>query len=175
MGELITKEDVELLDSLKLEHLNAIMQRCSSMKCTECDIREQGRCALGNNLLKFNEEQTCPVPILQAKAEVYGLEVMDENIILARLQENLKNLWEWSDTPRDCKTYHDALIAVKHEFFPTIQKNLNVNVDMDITRKLEAWYEDIQNEHTSTDKSKRSEEQIIDCAGQEPTSSKEQD
>lgn len=150
---------VMILDQANIKAVDELLESCSQTQCKKCNVRKKKRCPLGNHLVKVNKEQYCPVPILQAKSLVYDIEVMDENVILKRLQVNLNNMMVNYEHNRDLKMIHDALLSIKHEYFPAINKNLNINMNADeLKKQILSWYEENEDD-TNPDQGKRREEQ----------------
>jgi len=143
----VNKKDVEVLEQAHSVRLRYILTQCERQKCSDCPLLSNKKCLLGEHLLKLDKEQHCPVPLLQAKALVYGLEVWDEHVLLKKLQDNFTVMKKWSRTANDCKRIHDCLLAIKHEFFPAIQKSVNINVDL--KSQIMKWYQDVEDANTT--------------------------
>jgi len=150
MNDLALHKGLLALDNLQLETLKNLMQECSSTKCSNCPVLESGRCSIGSELPKYNPHQLCPVPILQAKSRVYGIEVIDENVLLRRLQDIFTVMKSWSKDTQDCKYMMDCLMKIKEEYFPSIKKNLNINMDFQIKEELMKFYDEVKNETQNT-------------------------
>ncbi|MFA5133037.1 MAG: hypothetical protein WC444_06955 [Candidatus Paceibacterota bacterium] len=106
------------------------------------------KCALGLELPKYNPDQLCPVPILQAKSRVYGIEIFDENILLKRLQDIFNVMRQWAEDPQDCKYMMDCLMKIKEEYYPSVKKNLNINMDIQVKDQFEKFYDKVINDET---------------------------
>ena len=163
----VRREDFAILDKLQLDTLKNLMQECHNTKCSACPVLEEGNCALGGELQKYNKDQPCPFPILQAKSRVYGIEVFDETVLLKRLQDIFKVMREWATDPKDCKYMMDCLMKIKEEYFPSIKKNLNINVDMEVQQKFMDFYDEVKDEATHPNQARRpiQAEQVIDYRG----------
>jgi len=141
------REGFAALDHLQIVTLGNLMQECTSQKCMTCPILQNGKCELGKELPRYNPDQTCPFPILQAKSRIYGIEVIDENVIMARLQDIYKVMRKWTEDTRDCKYLMDCLLKIKEEYFPAVKKNLNVNLDIQVKDQFMKFYDEVvQNE-----------------------------
>lgn len=141
LTEITAHEGFKVLDNLQLETLKNLMHTCSETKCKDCPVLKTGHCEIGKELPTYNPEQYCPVPILQAKSRVYGIEVIDENIIMRRLQEIFKAMRRWAEDPRDCKYMMDCLMKIKEEYFPSVKKNLNINMDVQVRDQFLRFYD----------------------------------
>jgi len=140
--------ELERIDEDNNTAVKALIEKCEKTKCKNCKVKKNNSCPLGDQLIKYNKNQVCPVPVLQAKSLVYGIEVMDENVLLKRIQVNIANMVEWSTSPSHLKSIHDMLLSIKHEFFPSVQKSLNINVDY--KQQILEWYDEVESETTST-------------------------
>jgi len=174
----LLREGFTALDHLQVVTLGNLMQECTSTKCINCPVLEAGKCELGKQLPRYNPEQQCPFPILQAKSRIYGIEVIDETVILAKLQEIYKVMRKWAEDPRDCKYLMDCLMKIKEEYFPTMKKNLNVNMDIQVKDQFMKFYDEVKyNEATNTNQAGRpiDAKQVIDSPRQECAGSDKQD
>lgn len=131
-----------------------LSEKCKSQTCENCELRKNNKCLMGNNLFKLNEGQICPVPKLQEKAIIYDMEVYDENVILKLLQSNLRNMMKSVESASHIKAIHDMLIQIKHEFYPNININKNMNLNYDVKKDLDEFFEKVEdiNENENTNK-----------------------
>lgn len=176
-NEVALRDGFSALDNLQLETLKTLMEECSTTRCIDCPVLKAGHCELGKELPKYNSEQKCPVPIIQAKSRIYGIEIIDENIIMKRLQDIFKIMQKWAEDPRDCKYMMDCLMKIKEEYFPTVKKNLNINMDVQVKDQFMKFYDEVKNEAQNTNQVRRqiNVKQSIDSTGQGHAISKEQD
>lgn len=137
------REGFSALDKLQLETMKNLMDECSITKCSNCPVLRRGNCTIGKTLPNYNSEQQCPVPLLQAKSRVYGIEVIDENVIMKKLQDIFKVMTEWSENPRDCKYMMDCLMKIKEEYYPSVKQNLNINMDIDVRERFMKFYDEV--------------------------------
>ena len=169
----VQREDFTIINRLQLDTLQKLMKECNNTKCSECSVLEKGNCAIGEELQKYNKDQKCPFPILQAKSRVYGIEVFDETVLLKRLQDIFKVMRSWAETPRDCKYMMDCLIKIKEEYFPSVKKNLNINVDMEVHQKFMDFYDEVKHETQDTNKTRGPghAKQVLNNRGQDSSNS----
>ena len=173
----VLREGFTALDHLQVVTLGNLMQECSAQKCIDCPVLANGKCEVGKELPRYNPEQQCPFPILQAKSRIYGIEVIDETVIMAKLQEIYKVMRKWAEDPRDCKYLMDCLLKIKEEYFPTIKQNLNINMDIQVKDQFMKFYDEVKyNEIKDTNQARGpiNAEQVIDGNGQECTGSEKQ-
>lgn len=169
MSDTDLREGFKVLTDMQVVMQKELIEICSTQKCIDCPVLEDGKCEIGKELPKYNPEQLCPVPVLQAKSRVYGIEVIDENVIMAKLQGIFKVMREWAENPRDCKYMMDCLMKIKEEYFPSIKKNLNINMDVQVKDQFMKFYDEVKDETQDTNQIRRQfdEKQIIDSRGQE--------
>jgi len=170
------QESFSIINHLQIDTLKNLLHICSSQKCKDCPVLATGKCEIGKQLPEYNPEQLCPVPILQAKSRVYGIEVIDENIIMAKLQEIFTIMRKWAENPRDCKYMMDCLMKIKEEYFPTMKKNLNINMDIDVKERFMKFYDEVKNEVENTNQGGRPQDakQVFDSERQGHTKLQEQ-
>lgn len=103
-----------------------------NIMCTSCNVA----CPLKTFNISENKDAECTIPDARVKAILYGLPIMNETILEKMSYDILVQMKQLSENTRDLKMLHDVLTNHKREYYPNIQKQINVNVDVSNTSDL---------------------------------------
>lgn len=124
------------------------MARCKNCRL-DCPFRE------GNT--RLNKDALCSVPTLRAEAKRDGTAVVEWNddkiksfinevlnlyrqILIEDVKTEIGNEKRLKrETVRDLNTMVNRLIQFKDKYYPPVQKNITVNVDVKMEQMLEKW------------------------------------
>ena len=97
-------------------------------KCMNCSDKLE--CPFKKYNLEMDAECRCSIPEMRGRACMMDMTIWTEEVIEKCSRENLKELKNRCSETKDFKMYHDMLMDVWNKLFPTVQKNLNLNVEV---------------------------------------------
>ncbi len=98
---------------------------CAKCPC-DCPLKE---------LRSLDRRDKCVIPNERAKAVLYSMPIMSEDMLTKYSMEALMTLKKCAETDgnvRDLKVLHDAILKQKEIFYPSATKNLNLNMNVNL-------------------------------------------
>ena len=114
--------------------------------------------------LEENPEQVCTIPEARGKAKVLNAGVMTEEVIEGLTRKGMEELRKTCVETKDFKMYCDVALALWNKLYPTVQKNVNLNVNRKDMAQI--WVEEMLKE---CDEKRESAQSVEEKERQKPT------
>jgi len=98
-------------------------------KCKNCRVQ----CPFKKPNMLEDIDMFCTIPEARAKAVIYKMPVMNGNVLEKMSYSVLDDMAKMSKDPREKKMLHDMMLNHKKEFYPNVQKSVNLNVAVETT------------------------------------------
>ena len=101
-------------------------------KCKHCKVR---LCPYKKYNLSINKEHICSIPEVKERSLQLDAPIMTPEILEKVSYEAIEKMIDICGDTKEIKMYHDMLLNHKKEFYPNVNKNLNLNVEVKDTAK----------------------------------------
>jgi len=103
-----------------------LLEKCANTRCRDCITV----CPIKKYNVSVDKRICCTIPDAKLKADMHGTSVITPECLEKMSFDIMEKMSGLCESVRDLKTMHDVILNYKHEFYPNVQKNVNVNLDV---------------------------------------------